>query len=64
MRRKIFNIIEPSRNATDNTKWSAVYDCFMIIVIIISLIPLIIKGTYPSVYVMELITKCLYSTET
>ncbi len=42
MRRKIFDIIEPSQN--DNVL-SSIYDCFMIIVILLSILPLCFKQT-------------------
>ncbi len=51
MRKRIFEIIE---TAQEDDRLSNVYDIFMMIVIVVSLIPLAIKGEYP---VFEVIDK-------
>ena len=43
MRKRIFDIIETSK---DGDRLSAVYDVFMMVVIILSLIPLAFKNEY------------------
>lgn len=44
MRKRIFQVIEP---AEENDRASAVYDIVMIVIILIGIVPLAFKGSYP-----------------
>lgn len=57
MRRRIFEIIEASDG---NDKLSSIYDWFMIIVIVASLIPLAYKTTYQSFAIIDQITVLVF----
>ena len=50
MRKKIYNIIEPTKNITTIEK---IYDIFMILVIIASLLPLTIKTHFTFYAILE-----------
>ena len=57
MRKKIYDIIEPTKNVTTVEK---IYDIFMVIVIIASLLPLTIK-THSTFYaVLENVTTLIF----
>ena len=57
MRKKIYNIIEPTKNITTIEK---IYDIFMILVIIASLLPLTIK-THSTFYaILENVTTLIF----
>ncbi|MDO4198848.1 MAG: ion transporter [Erysipelotrichaceae bacterium] len=57
MKRKIYEIINP---AEDKKSWSFVYDLFMIIVIIVSLIPLAIKDYYKVLDYLEIFCTAVF----
>ena len=56
MRRRLFEIIEVS---SDNDRASAVYDIAMLAAIVISVIPLALKGTYKVFAVTDMVTTIL-----
>ena len=45
MRKRLFEIIEASRG---EDRASSVYDAFMIVLIVVSLVPLAVKGEHPA----------------
>ena len=55
MRKKIFEIIEPSQK---NNKLSSIYDIFMIFVILLSILPLCFKQTHSALNILD--TICLF----
>ena len=57
MRKRLYEIIEVS---TDNDRASTVYDIVMLVAIIISVIPLALKGTYKFFTVSDLVTTILF----
>ena len=57
MRRRVFEIIEASDG---NDKLSSIYDWFMIVVIVASLIPLAYKTTYQSFAIIDQITVSVF----
>lgn len=57
MRKRIFEIIEASR---DNDVWSKIYDVFMIAVVLASLVPLAFKDEYPSFTVIDAICAVIF----
>lgn len=57
MRKRLYEIITSSNG---NDKLSLIYDIFMIIVIIISLIPLVFKQSFPVFEVMDKACACIF----
>lgn len=57
MRKRIFEIIE---TAKDNDKISSIYDAVMLLAIIISIIPLGFKQSFPVFYYTDIITTTLF----
>ena len=57
MRKRLYQILEVSEN---NDKASHIYDVFMIIVIILSLLPLTVKDAIPFFMVMDIITVSIF----
>ncbi|MCO4538574.1 ion transport protein [Streptococcus infantarius subsp. infantarius] len=57
MRKKIYNIIEPTKNITTIEK---IYDIFMILVIIASLLPLTIKTHFTFYAILENVTTLIF----
>lgn len=57
MRKRIFEIIEVSH---DDDKWSAAYDIFMMIVIVISVIPLAFVNSYPVFDIIDKVTVAIF----
>lgn len=57
MRKRIFEIIEASK---DNDVWSRVYDIFMIVVIIASLVPLAFKTEYEAFFIIDKICVVIF----
>ena len=57
MRKRIFEIIE---TAKENDRLSNVYDIFMMIIIVVSLIPLAIKGEYPIFEVIDKVAAVIF----
>ena len=57
MRKRIFEIIE---QAKDGDKWSGVYDTFMMLMIILSIIPLAFKQTTKVFAVIDVITVVIF----
>ena len=57
MRKRIFEIIEASQG---NDTLSSIYDYFMIVIIVVSLIPLAFKETLPAFTVMEQVTVAIF----
>lgn len=57
MRKRLFEIVELSH---DNDKLSTIYDIFMLLVILISIIPLAFVTSYPCFDVIEKITVVIY----
>jgi voltage-gated potassium channel len=57
MRKRIFEIIEISK---DNEKVSSIYDALMLLAIIISIVPLAFKKSYPFFYYTDIIATCLF----
>ena len=53
MREKLYNFIEPSDN-------KSIYDYFMIVVIIVSLVPLCVKRTTPLLTLIDYVTACIF----
>lgn len=53
MREKLYNFIEPSDN-------KSIYDYFMIVVIIVSLVPLCMKRTTPILTLIDYVTACIF----
>ncbi|MFI3201744.1 MAG: ion transporter [Eubacteriales bacterium] len=59
MREWLFHVIMPSKKDKPNV-WSKVYDTFMIITIILSLIPMFFKETNDFFHTLELITVTIF----
>ena len=57
MRKRIFEVIELSR---DGDKVSAVYDSFMIVLIMLSLVPLMFKESTPLLTAIDKICVCVF----
>lgn len=57
MRKRIFEIIE---TAKDDDKISSIYDAVMLLAIIISIVPLGFKQTFPVFYYTDIITTTLF----
>ena len=57
MRRRLFEIIEVS---SDNDKASMVYDVSMMIAIVVSIVPLAFKETFPVFYYTDAVTTVLF----
>ena len=57
MRKKLYDILEPSK---DNNTLSKIYDVFMIVVIIISIIPLLFKESYTILNILEYVTVSIF----
>ena len=51
MRKRLYDIIEPKAN---ETKLSKAYDITMIVIILLSFVPLVFKGDYPALDVIDL----------
>ena len=58
MRKKIFDIIEPSTDET--TKWSGIYDFTMMICIIASMIPLTVKSNCLAFVIIDKVTVTVF----
>ena len=59
MRKKLFAIIEPS----DGNIFSRIYDFFMMIVIVASLVPLLFKETYVVFKIIDYVTVSVFILE-
>lgn len=57
MRKRIFEVVEV---ASENDRASAIYDSFMMVVILASLIPLAFKETNPFFEIINVITACCF----
>lgn len=57
MRKRIFEIIEKSEG---NDRGSRFYDVFMIVVIVVSLVPLLFKGQYTVLKIIDLATAAVF----
>lgn len=57
MRKRLYEIIEVSQN---NDRLSAVYDIVMMITIVVSIIPLAFKNTYPIFTCADIVTTALF----
>ena len=56
-RQRLFEIIELSK---DNDKLSSIYDVFMMIVILASIVPLAFKETYPAFQIIDKVTVVIF----
>lgn len=56
-RNRLFEVIELSKN---NDKLSSVYDVFMMLVILASIIPLAFKESYPAFQVIDIVTVIIF----
>ena len=57
MRKKIYSIIE---NTEDGNKWSNLYDVFMMLTIVVSIVPLFFKKQYPAFIFIDYITTGIF----
>lgn len=60
MRKRLFEIIEASRG---EDRASSIYDAFMIVLIVISLIPLGVKGETPALAAVDRICACIFALD-
>ncbi len=60
MRKRLFEIIEASRG---EDRASSVYDAFMIVVIVVSLIPLAVKGEHPALAAVDKVCACFFALD-
>ena len=60
MRKRLFELIEASRG---EDRASSVYDAFMIVVIVVSLIPLAVKGEHPALAAVDKVCACIFALD-
>lgn len=60
MRKRLFEIIEASRG---EDRASSVYDAFMIVLIVISLVPLAVKGEHPALAAVDKACACIFALD-
>ena len=60
MRKRLFEIIEASRG---EDRASSVYDAFMIVLIVVSLVPLAVKGEHPALAAVDKVCACIFALD-
>lgn len=60
MRKRLFEIIEAARG---EDRASSIYDAFMIVLIVISLIPLAVKGERPALNMLDKVCACVFALD-
>lgn len=60
MRKRLFEIIEASHG---EDRASSIYDAFMIILIVISLVPLTVKGEHPTLAAVDKVCACIFALD-
>jgi voltage-gated potassium channel len=60
MRKRLFEIIEAARG---EDRASSIYDAFMIVLIVISLVPLAVKGEHPALNMLDKVCACVFALD-
>ena len=60
MRKRLFEIIEAAKG---EDRASSIYDAFMIVLIVISLIPLAVKGERPALNMLDKVCACVFALD-
>ena len=60
MRKRLFEIIEAAKG---EDRASSIYDAFMIVLIVVSLVPLAVKGERPALNVLDKICACVFALD-